>query len=818
MAKIKHASVIDTIDQIVKEALDKKIVHLSADKVLSGRKLIVHDKKVINFGNCNYLGLEQHPKVKAAAIQAIEEEGIRLTMSRSYMSSNYYTELEDLLSQIYGGHTIVLPSVTMLHLSSIPILFGREDLVILDQQVHTSVNQAVQYTKSNGLTVKTLRHNRLDILEQFIQKYQDKYKKIWYAGDGIYSMFGDASDIHALYALLEKYPNFHLYIDDAHGSSWIGEHGKGYILDQVPLHSKMIITQSLGKAYGVLGGVLVTKDPELCRRVKNCGGTLIFSNPLSSSSLGAAVASAKIHLSDELAVYQKDLMDKIKYCNQLMKEYELPLVKDEDTPIFFVACGLPKVAYSMINLLMEEGFLANIGIFPAVPLKCAGVRILMTCHLEKEDILALVKCIKKHLSRVMAEENFTYKELAKAFGKPEFERLAPKASIVSTKSTYEGLKLEKFNSITEVDKEAWEYLMHNKGAYDVSTLKMIEEIYQNNELPENNWKFIYYMIKDKENQIVFASFFTVSLWKEDLLSPPSISKDLEAIRATEDPYFLISQSLSMGCQALEGEPCFIDTNHPLWKKSINLLLQDLWEEQDKEKAELIVLRDINANQTEIINIFKEKGFVSAEMPDTHIIEDLNWDTIDEYLSQRSPRSRKHIRKFALNKEHWFDVKIVEEMDSKLAAHLHQLYLNVKKINFAINTFELPKHFIETAAQDPQTRIFTITPNENSPTGSEEMPVSFCYSRYENGIYHALFVGLNYDFLHSHSIYRQTILQIVKDAKKMDCHKINIGFSATIEKKKFGAVPYPVVALVQTKDNYNQTTLNNMSVTKLAKHY
>ena len=170
MAQVKHPSIVDIVDDIVRHGVDKEILQLSTNKIISGRKLVIKGKEVIHFGNCNYLGLERHPAVKQASIEAIEAEGIRLTMSRSYVSSGYYVELEELLSKMYGGHVVVAPSSTMLHLSAIPVLFGRNDLCLLDQQVHASMTQAVQYSKSFGLTTKTVRHNRLDLLEDFIQR------------------------------------------------------------------------------------------------------------------------------------------------------------------------------------------------------------------------------------------------------------------------------------------------------------------------------------------------------------------------------------------------------------------------------------------------------------------------------------------------------------------------------------------------------------------------------------------------------------------------------------------------------------------------
>ena len=814
MAKIKHASVVDIVDQSISHGVNRKILHLNTEKVISGRKLVIHGKEVVHFGNCNYLGLEQHPKVKEAAIDAINSEGIRLTLSRAYVSSGYYNQLEDLLGEMYGGHAIVAPSSTMLHMSAIPVLFNRNDLVLLDQQVHASMTQAVQYTKANGVSVKTVRHNRYDLLENFIEKYQNQYEKVWYVLDGIYSMYGDAPDIKKLIELLDYYPNFYLYVDDAHGCSWIGENGKGFILNQVPLHEKMMMTLSLGKGFGVIGGVLVTKNSEPCRRVRTCGNTMIFSAPLSSGLLGAAIASAKIHLSPELPVLQADLLDKIQYCNKLIKENDLPLVREEDSPIFFIGCGLPKIAYRMLEQLKDEGFLVNIGVFPAVSLKCAGVRFLITCHLTKEDILTLVLTIKRLLPKAIAAENFTYKELAKSFSKPEFESLSPGNLVLKQECIRAGLRVEKYSSISEIDPEIWNVLMHDKGACDYSAMKIIEEIYTDNVEKENNWKFRYYLIKDNNDKIILACFFTVSIWKEDLLAPPSISKELEEVRKN-DPYYMTSQSISLGCQALEGEPLYLHAEGDLLEGAIDILMQELWDLQEQENAELIIFRDIDARNKKLTSLLQDKGFMVSEMPDHHEILDLKWENIDEYIANRTPKSRAHLRKYGVNIEDWFDVKL--DSDAELDS-LYDLYLSVKSVNYGINTFSLPKSFFKFFSQDEKTDIFTISPNENCPYGAINTSIAFLMGRQCDGIYYAMILGLNYDYLKTHSIYRHTLYQVIKRANKLGCQKLHLGFSASIEKRKLGAIPIPKIALLQYKDDFKQVSLNNMSVTKLAKHY
>jgi 7-keto-8-aminopelargonate synthetase-like enzyme len=77
--------------------------------------------------------------------------------------------------------------------------------------------------KSRGVHVEMIRHNRMDMLEDRIKALRQKYPRIWYMADGIYSMYGDASPVNDVYELMDKYPELYYYVDDAHGMSCYGK-------------------------------------------------------------------------------------------------------------------------------------------------------------------------------------------------------------------------------------------------------------------------------------------------------------------------------------------------------------------------------------------------------------------------------------------------------------------------------------------------------------------------------------------------------------------------------------------------------------------
>src|ERR1051325_7665120 len=128
---------------------------------------------------------------------------------------------------MYNQPVVIAPSTTLGHISNIPVLVGDNDAVILDSQVHESVQTVVQLLKTRNITVELVRHNRMDNLEDRIKVLSETHRKVWYMADGVYSMYGDFPPVKELVELMSRYEQFYLYVDDSHGMSWAGKNGTG---------------------------------------------------------------------------------------------------------------------------------------------------------------------------------------------------------------------------------------------------------------------------------------------------------------------------------------------------------------------------------------------------------------------------------------------------------------------------------------------------------------------------------------------------------------------------------------------------------------
>ncbi|MBL0340979.1 MAG: aminotransferase class I/II-fold pyridoxal phosphate-dependent enzyme [Bacteroidetes bacterium] len=417
--KSKHEQMLEIVNNTANSSRELGIIHLSDEnELLDGRHIKVKGQELVNFGTCGYMGLEMDDRLKQGVIDAVQKYGTGFASTRAYVTVRLYEELENLLAKIFEKPVVLLANVTLSHISNIPIMIGDQDAIILDTQVHDSVQTAVQLLKSRNIHVEVIRHNRMDLLEEKIIELKGKYKKIWYMPDGVYSMFGDCAPMTEICQLLDKHEQFHLYVDDTHGMSFAGKNGAGYALSQVPFHDKMILVTSLNKAFGASGGVTVFPNEKMRDLFRNCGRPFIFSGPIPPPMLGASIASAKIHLTPEITVMQQQLNDRVNYVNQLCKEMELPLMWENSTPIFFIAVSKPIVAYSMVKKLINRGYFFNLSVFPSVAINNAGLRIPISRNHTFEDLKGLISGIAAELPETFEEAGITMNDVYKAFKKP----------------------------------------------------------------------------------------------------------------------------------------------------------------------------------------------------------------------------------------------------------------------------------------------------------------------------------------------------------------------------------------------------------------
>lgn len=771
------------LDEVVTEAVGKGLLQLTPDDAaFDGRTISLDGRSLVNFGSCSYLGLELDPRLREATIDAVTRYGTQFSSSRAYLSSPQYAELEALLDEVFGGHALVVPTTTLGHLATLPVLVESTDAVLLDHQVHASVQMAANQLRVKGATVELIRHNDLERVEAMIERLAPSHQRIWYMADGVYSMFADLAPFGALRELLDRHPQLQLYIDDSHGVGWAGKHGRGPALDALGGHDRVIVACSLNKSFAASGGAIVFGDAELRRRVRTAGGPMIFSGPLQPPMLGAAIASAKIHLSDELPVLQAALRERIERFTDLADEFCLPLASRDVTPIRYVPLGLPVVAHDVVLELLAGGHYTNYAGFPAVPMKHAGVRATLTLHHSLDDVRGLVEALARHVPAALERG-----------GEPARRRHAKIAGAELT--------LEHHRSAGALDAREWDGLLGDRGTFTVDGLRFLEQTFAESERPEDEWSFHYYLVRDRAGRPVLATFFTDALWKDDMLASAEVSALVEQRRA-EDPYYLTSRHFAMGSLLTEGDHLYLDRNAN-WRGALDLLLGAVSEHAAAAGAGTIVLRDLHSADVELAEAIRERGYARASLPSSLVYEPVAGGD-DEWMATLSVKARVHQRKAVLPFDDAYDVEFLRaggrDVSEAELDRLYELYLAVQERGRDLNSFPLPRTFLRRMLEHPSWELMTLTLRSSGEVVA--FGAHFVGARH----YAPMVVGLDYAAVRSHGAYRQALRRAILRARELGSKRVLLGMGATFEKQRFGAHVQERVAFAQASDHYSAEVL------------
>ncbi len=793
-----YRELMDQVDRNMTRAVGLGIGHCDAEDARNdGRHVRIDGRDVLNFTSCSYLGLEIDPRLVEGAVEAVRAHGVQCCASRVYLSSPLYRELETLTERIFEAHVVVSPTTTLGHLSALPTLVDPDDAMILDHHVHTSVQLASRYVSSSGVPMELVRHNDLERLEERVAELSRSRREVWYLADGIYSMSGDAAPVRELVALLDRYPQMRLYVDDAHGMSWRGPRGAGSVLEQIALHPRMVLTTGLGKGFGTGGGLIVLPDDETRRRIRTIGPTMLFGGPLQVPVLGAAVASARIHLSPEIEELQQQLQDRIRFCAERLAEHALPVVSPPDTPVGFVGVSTPDACHALVRALLDEGLFTNPAYFPATPLRRGGLRFLLSRHQTLDDIARLVDGIARHWEPAVRAGGTTPEEVYDAF-----RMEMPEARRSPRRSASSGLLLETADSIEKLDRREWDALLGDRGCLASSALAPFERVFGGHPDPTIRWDFRYYVIRDGEGRPVLATLFTKALWKADMLSPPDVSRRIEEMRR-EEPFHLTQQVFASGCLLSEGDQLWLrePADHPTSREALALLLEAVRRDARGLGCEIRVVRDVPVEHEALRTLLEDHGLLAMPAPDSLVLDDVR-ESEAELVASLSRKHRRHhygcVRPF----DECYVAEVHDSdgpaMDAGLANHLHALYRNVKTRNLGLNTFELPETLLQELAGSPDWEIVTLRPSD---ADEDALPVGFFASFTGQPAYVPLVAGLDYTHVRERGLYRQLLRHVVQRARDRGQRRVLFGLEASLEKRRMGARPEQSLLFVEADDLY-----------------
>lgn len=376
----------EKIEELKDQGVYRKLPVLES---ASGAEVLLNGKKVINLSSNNYLGFANHPRLKKAAIKAVEEYGVGSGAVRTIIGNmKLHEDLETVLAKFKREESaFVYQSGFNCNAGTIQAITEAGDIIISDELNHASIIDGTRLSKAaRGI----YKHSDMDSLEAILKESRDKYRNILVITDGVFSMDGDIAKLPEIVELAEKYDAM-TYVDDAHGSGVLGESGRGTV-DHFGLHGRIDFTiGTLSKAIGVVGGY-VAGSKTMYEWLNHRARPVLFSTSLPPAAVGAITEA--INMLMESTEYTDRLWDNAKYFKSKMGTLGFDIGNSE-TPITPVIIGDEAKTMEFSKKLLEEGVFVSGIVFPTVPKGTGRLRCMVTAAHSKEQLDEAVEAFKK---------------------------------------------------------------------------------------------------------------------------------------------------------------------------------------------------------------------------------------------------------------------------------------------------------------------------------------------------------------------------------------------------------------------------------------
>ena len=377
----------DTLSQIESEGLYKK-----ERTITTPQGVTIHTKEggeVLNFCANNYLGLSNHPEIKAVAQKALEEHGFGMASVRFICGTqDIHKELEQKISDFFGtDDTILYTSCFDANGGLFETLLGPADAIISDALNHASIIDGVRLCKA-----QRYRYANSDMadLETKLQEAQNTRLSM-ITTDGVFSMDGFVAKLDEITTLAEKYDAL-VMVDDSHATGFVGKTGRGSAEYHNVMDKVDVWTSTLGKALGGASGGFTTGYQEIIDMLRQRSRPYLFSN-----TLAPAIVAAGIKVFDMLSA-TTELRDKLEentlYFRKKMSAAGFD-IKEGNHPIVPVMLYEANLAQKMAAALLEEGIYVIGFFYPVVPKGEARIRVQISAGMEKDHLEQAVEAFAK---------------------------------------------------------------------------------------------------------------------------------------------------------------------------------------------------------------------------------------------------------------------------------------------------------------------------------------------------------------------------------------------------------------------------------------
>jgi 7-keto-8-aminopelargonate synthetase-like enzyme len=394
MGKLAHAmrqnGLIRFIEHFAELFPTSHLKDLVVDEIGPGREVLVNGRRVVNFGSDSFLGLDQDPRVQEAVRRGVTRWGTHNGASRAFASVRANEEAEIKIARWLGTEaSLIYPSVTLANMGAIPGLVGRQDLLVVDEQGHNSIQEGAKIAKANGAKLAFFSHCNACDLKRVLQE-NAPYRVAVIAIDGVYSMSGELPPLANLDRVAREH-NAVLYVDDAHGTGVLGTQGRGTVLDALGTYENTFVIGSLSKAFSCAGGFIGCTE-DFKKLLKMRSNTYIFGGPVVPAFLEGVCTVCEILMSSEYDLLRSRLQRNLNQLASGLRNLNLAVLGGK-TPIISVLVGDEADTLNAGMFLFERGYYVQSVGFPAVPYHAGILRFQVNANHEPESIAGLLRAL-----------------------------------------------------------------------------------------------------------------------------------------------------------------------------------------------------------------------------------------------------------------------------------------------------------------------------------------------------------------------------------------------------------------------------------------
>jgi 8-amino-7-oxononanoate synthase len=368
---------------------------------IDGRMIRVGTRWLADFASCNYLGFDLDREIIEAIPEYLDAWGTHPSWSRLLGSPVLYEQIEERLIGLLGSEdALVLPTITHIHMSVIPVL-AASGTIFLDSRAHKTIYDGCQLARARGAAVKRFRFEDAAHLEELLRAERDPARLICI--DGVNSMTGNAPDLRAFARVAREYGAL-LYVDDAHGFGVIGERspdelcpygvrGNSIVRHFDETYENVVLVGGFSKAYSSLAAFLAC--PTALKNVlKVAASPYLYSGPSPVASRATVLAGFDVNdtRGDDLRLVVYQYTRRVLDC---LAECGVQTPNRSGFPIVEIPLRDHRRIAEVGQLLFERGIYVTLAAYPLVPKAEVGFRIQLTAANTAAEVEALCAAIEE---------------------------------------------------------------------------------------------------------------------------------------------------------------------------------------------------------------------------------------------------------------------------------------------------------------------------------------------------------------------------------------------------------------------------------------